>query len=152
MCGRYRRKSDKQRIANTFGVSEGAENLDLGADDDIAPGSMQPVVSINADGQRQPELMRWGFKLPDRLLFNARSEGIEVSKFWKDAFLKGRVIVSYGRDLRMEGDAGGTEENRNTNLAYAARNPLAWPVSGSSGEPEDERVGVHLRCHYRRTK
>jgi putative SOS response-associated peptidase YedK len=31
--------------------------------------------------------------LPDRLLFNARSEGIESSKFWKDAFLKGRVIV-----------------------------------------------------------
>ena len=37
--------------------------------------------------------MRWGFKLPDRLLFNARSEGIEASNFWKDAFLKGRVIV-----------------------------------------------------------
>jgi putative SOS response-associated peptidase YedK len=37
--------------------------------------------------------MRWGFKLPDRLLFNARSEGIETSKFWKDAFLKGRVTV-----------------------------------------------------------
>lgn len=57
------------------------------------PVPVQPVVSINADGQRQLELMRWGFKLPDRLLFNARSEGIQVSKFWKDAFLKGRVIV-----------------------------------------------------------
>lgn len=93
MCGRYRRKSDKQRIADAFEVSAGLDEIDLAPEDDIAPGSVQPVVSINADGQRQLELMRWGFKLPDRLLFNARSEGIEVSKFWKDAFLKGRVIV-----------------------------------------------------------
>jgi putative SOS response-associated peptidase YedK len=93
MCGRYRRKSDKQRIADAFGVTDGVEDLDLGPEEDIKPGSLQPVVSINADGQRQLEHMRWGFKLPDRLLFNARSEGIEVSKFWRDAFLKGRVIV-----------------------------------------------------------
>lgn len=93
MCGRYRRKSDKQRIADAFGASDGVEDLDLGPEEDIAPGSMQPVVSISADGHRQIELMRWGFKLPDRLLFNARSEGIAISTFWKDAFLKGRIIV-----------------------------------------------------------
>jgi putative SOS response-associated peptidase YedK len=93
MCGRYRRKSDKQRIADTFAVTAGLEELDLAPEDDIAPGSMQPVVSLNKDGERQLELMRWGFKLPDRLLFNARSEGIDALTFWKDAFLKGRVIV-----------------------------------------------------------
>ena len=93
MCGRYRRKSDKNRIADTFEVSVGLDEIDLAPEDDIAPGSVQPVVSINSDGERQIELMRWGFKLPDRLLFNARSEGIESSKFWKDAFLEGRVIV-----------------------------------------------------------
>jgi putative SOS response-associated peptidase YedK len=69
MCGRYRRKSDKQRIADAFEVNAGLEELDLGPDDDIAPGSIQPVISINQDGERQVELMRWGFKLPDRLLF-----------------------------------------------------------------------------------
>jgi len=93
MCGRYRRKSDKQRIADAFDVTAGLEDLDLAPEEDIAPSSMQPVVSINADGERQIELMRWGFKLPDRLMFNARSEGIDTAKFWKDAFLKGRVIV-----------------------------------------------------------
>src|SRR5258708_16900459 len=93
MCGRYRRKSDKQRIADAFEVTTGLDEFDLSPEDDIAPGSIQPVVSINQNGERQLELMRWRFKLPDRLLFNARSEGIETSKFWKDAFLKGRVIV-----------------------------------------------------------
>jgi putative SOS response-associated peptidase YedK len=93
MCGRYRRKSDKQRIANAFEVSAGLDDIDLASEDDIAPGSGQSVVSVTPEGERRIELMRWGFKLPDRLLFNARSEGIETSKFWKDAFLTGRVIV-----------------------------------------------------------
>jgi putative SOS response-associated peptidase YedK len=93
MCGRYRRKSDKQCIANAFEVSAGLDDIDLAPEDDIAPGSVQPVVSVTPEGERRIELMRWGFKLPDRLLFNARSEGIETSKFWRDAFLTGRVIV-----------------------------------------------------------
>jgi putative SOS response-associated peptidase YedK len=94
MCGRYRRKSGKQRITDTFDVADyGLNDLELAPEDDIAPGSMQPVVSLNAAGERQLELMRWGFRLPGRLLFNARSEGIESAPFWKDAFLQGRVIV-----------------------------------------------------------
>ena len=93
MCGRYRRRSDKQRIAEAFSVSVGLKEIYLDPDDDIAPGSMQPVVAINQDGERQIELMRWGFKLPERILFNARSEGIETAKFWKDSFQERRCIV-----------------------------------------------------------
>ncbi|HEV2709185.1 MAG TPA: SOS response-associated peptidase [Edaphobacter sp.] len=93
MCGRYRRKSDKQRIADAFEVSASLDEIDLAPEDEIAPGSVQPVVSITPEGERRIELMRWGFKLPHRLLFNARSEGIETSKFWRDAFLTGRIIV-----------------------------------------------------------
>jgi len=93
MCGRYRRKSDKQRIAEAFAVSVGLEELYLGPEDDIAPGSMQPVVTVNRDGERHIEMMRWAFKLPDRLLFVARSEGIEHSRFWKDSFNQRRCIV-----------------------------------------------------------
>src|SRR6202044_3863128 len=65
----------------------------LEPEDDIAPGSIQPVVLTGESGESEIASMRWGFKLPDRLLFNARSEGIDTSKFWKEAFLKGRVIV-----------------------------------------------------------
>jgi putative SOS response-associated peptidase YedK len=93
MCGRYRRRSDKQRIAEAFAVGTGLEDLYLEPEDDIAPGSMQPVVLMSQDGERAIALMRWGFKLPDRLLFNARSEGIEQATFWKDSFLERRCIV-----------------------------------------------------------
>lgn len=93
MCGRYRRKSDKQRIADAFEVSTGLDEIDLAPEDDIAPGSVQPIVSVTPEGERRIELMRWGFKLPDRLLFNARSEGIETSNFWRDSFEHRRCIV-----------------------------------------------------------
>jgi putative SOS response-associated peptidase YedK len=93
MCGRYRRKSDKQRIAETFKLGVDLEELYPSPEDDIAQQSMRPVVIINQNGERQIELMRWAFKLPDRLLFVARSEGIERSRFWHDAFAKQRCIV-----------------------------------------------------------
>lgn len=93
MCGRYRRRSDKQRIAEVFAAHAELEELYLEADEDAAPGSMQAVVAVNGEGERQIELMRWGFKLPERMLFNARSEGIESANFWKEAFGQRRCIV-----------------------------------------------------------
>lgn len=93
MCGRYRRRSDKQRIADTFHTGMGLEELYLEPEDDIAPGSIQPVILANESGEREIALMRWGFKLPDCLLFNARSDGIQESNFWKDSFQQRRCIV-----------------------------------------------------------
>jgi putative SOS response-associated peptidase YedK len=66
MCvGRYRRRSDKQRIAELFAASADLEELYFGPDDDVAPGSMQPVIRINSRGERKIVLMRWGFKRED---------------------------------------------------------------------------------------
>jgi putative SOS response-associated peptidase YedK len=93
MCGRYRRRSDKQRIAEAFEVGIGLDELYLDTQDDIAPGSTQPVVIENPEGERQIEMMRWGFKLPDRFLFNARSEGVQTSRFWKESFRQRRCLV-----------------------------------------------------------
>jgi putative SOS response-associated peptidase YedK len=87
------RKSDKQKVARIFEVEAGFEDTDFVPGDDLRPQSMQPIVFTNEAGGRQIEMMRWGFKLPDRLLFNARSEGIAQANFWKDAFLIGRCIA-----------------------------------------------------------
>jgi putative SOS response-associated peptidase YedK len=93
MCGRYRRRSDKQRIADSFAVGAGLEEIYFEPGDDIAPDSVQPVVLINENGERQIELMRWAFRLPKKLLFNARSEDILQTGFWKESFEKRRCIV-----------------------------------------------------------
>jgi putative SOS response-associated peptidase YedK len=93
MCGRYKRKSDKHRIAEAFQIQQALEEMCLEPDDDISPGSVQPVVYSGEDGTRQLELMRWGFKMPDRLLFNARSEGINRWSVWRESFETRRCIV-----------------------------------------------------------
>jgi putative SOS response-associated peptidase YedK len=93
MCGRFKRKSDKQKVARAFQVQAGLEETDFAPGDDLRPQSMQPIIFTNEAGERQVEMMRWGFKLPDRLLFNARSEDIARANFWKDAFLTGRAIA-----------------------------------------------------------
>ena len=93
MCGRYRRRSDKQRIVEAFELGTDLEDLYLEPEDDIAPGSVQPVVCANHAGERTLELMRWGFKVPDRLPFLARSESLATSNFWKASFGKRRCIV-----------------------------------------------------------
>jgi putative SOS response-associated peptidase YedK len=93
MCGRFKRKSDKQKVARVFDIQAGLDEVDFAPGDDLRPQSMQPVIYMNEAGERQVEMMRWGFKLTDRLLFNARSEGIAQANFWKDAFLTGRGIA-----------------------------------------------------------
>jgi SOS response associated peptidase (SRAP) len=93
MCGRYERRGDKQAIAEAFQVKNSLEGVDFSETYDAAPGSEQPVLYLNDAGERSLAIMRWGFKLPDRLLFNARSEGVTEAKFWKDKFAEHRCIV-----------------------------------------------------------
>jgi len=92
MCGRYGRRGDKQKIAEAFSVNGGLDEVDFEQTFDAAPGSIQPVV-LAQNGERSLSLMRWGFKLPDRLLFNVRSEGVTAANFWKEKFSAARCIV-----------------------------------------------------------
>ena len=94
MCGRYRLRSDKQKIAEAFHIMETAlEELYLEPSEDIAPGSIQPVIVATGNSERNIRLMRWGFKTNDRLLFNARSETLLGVKFWKESFERRRCLV-----------------------------------------------------------
>jgi putative SOS response-associated peptidase YedK len=93
VCGRYRLRSDKQRIAEAFDIKTALEELYLEPNDDVAPGSMQPVIFTTGDHERNIQLMRWGFKTNDRLLFNARSETLLKINFWKESFERRRCLV-----------------------------------------------------------
>lgn len=61
MCGRYYRRSDKQKIAEVFHVSQ-VEDFPLPPwDYNIAPSTMQPIVRANRDtGERELVQLRWG--------------------------------------------------------------------------------------------
>jgi putative SOS response-associated peptidase YedK len=93
MCGRYKRRSDKQKIAEAFQVRVSLDDLDFAPEDDIAPGSFQPVVFTNEDGERNVQMMYWGFNFPKRFTFNTRSDTLLKSGLWKTSFEERRCVV-----------------------------------------------------------
>ncbi len=102
MCGRYKRKSDKQAIATAFHVNGHLDSVILPPDDDVRPATMQPIIRVNKDtGERDLVMARWGFvpswhKPNERFpptTFNARAEGIEKAGMWKRAFATHRCLV-----------------------------------------------------------
>lgn len=53
MCGRYKRKTDKQAIATAFHVDGNLDDVILPAEDDIRPTTIQPIIRLNKDsGER----------------------------------------------------------------------------------------------------
>jgi putative SOS response-associated peptidase YedK len=61
MCGRYYRRSDKQRIAEAFKVGKLPPGFELPPDYNIAPSTFQSIIRSNCGtGERELQMMRWG--------------------------------------------------------------------------------------------
>lgn len=90
MCGRYE-AGQKQKIAEAFHISVTLDDLYFGPQRECVPGSIQPVVYMR-NGERQLVEMKWGFKFPARLVFNARSDNLTVSNFWRERLHQRRII------------------------------------------------------------
>ena len=61
MCGRYYRRSDKQKIAEAFHIAHDDNVILPPWDYNVAPTTHQPVIRHNRDtGDRELTLMRWG--------------------------------------------------------------------------------------------
>jgi putative SOS response-associated peptidase YedK len=104
MCGRYFRKSDKQRIAEAFHLGD-VEDLPLesATSYNIAPTTMQPVIRNNRDtGEREMVAMRWGMvphfakSLADFKGFstiNAQAETLLSKAMWRVPFQRRRCLI-----------------------------------------------------------
>ena len=100
MCGRYYRRSDKQRIAEAFKVGKLPPGFELPPDYNIAPSTYQPIIRADAEtGVRALVQMRWGLipaKVADPDGFkiyttsNARAETILDKPIWKEPFQHSR--------------------------------------------------------------
>ena len=104
MCGRYYRRSDKQRLAEAFHLGDLPSGLVLPDwDYNVAPTTFQPVIREGKeDGSRELVLMRWGLvpyftkQLADVQgisTINARAEVLESSPTWRVPFRKRRCLV-----------------------------------------------------------
>ena len=103
MCGRYLRRSDKQRIAEAFKLGKLGEDFVLPPDYNIAPTTFQPVIRESREStERELVLMRWGLiphfrkSLADvkgLSTINARAESVEKSPTWRVPFHRRRCLV-----------------------------------------------------------
>jgi putative SOS response-associated peptidase YedK len=103
MCGRYLRRSDKQRIAEAFHVSKGLADLVLPPwDYNVAPTTFQPVMRAERDtGASELTVMRWGLvpsSARDLRSFtlstiNARAESLATSATYREPFRHRRCLV-----------------------------------------------------------
>lgn len=102
MCGRYYRRSDKQKIADAFHVTQ-VDDFPLPPwDYNVAPSTMQPVIRANRDtGERELVKLRWGLvpfstkslaDLKGKSTINARAETI-TRGWWAQPFKKRRCLV-----------------------------------------------------------
>lgn len=109
MCGRYGRRTDKQRIAewmqthntNVFDYDEEFTETRLGPSFNVAPQSFQPVVRLDGEtGQRELTVMRWGlvpfWSKDAKAAFNtinAKAETIAKSPAFREAWKRRRCLV-----------------------------------------------------------
>ncbi len=107
MCGRYVRRSDKQKIADWFHVqnvqNEGARLPMPDADYNVAPTTYQPIIRQSREtSDREMVLARWGLvpfftkdleEVKGLSTINARAETIATAKTWREPVKKRRCLV-----------------------------------------------------------
>ncbi len=146
MCGRYLRRSDKQRIAETFCVAKGLADPVLPPwDYNVAPTTHQPVVRANRDtGDRELVLMRWGlvpYFVTDLKSFtfstiNARAESLSTSAIFRGPFERRRCLIpadGFYEWKKLATMSAGADENPTKKKAAVAKQPFVFTLS--SGEP-----------------
>ena len=100
MCGRYYRRSDKQRIAEAFRVGL-PTTFDILPSYNVAPQSFQPVIRLNLEtSEREFAQMRWGlvpFWSKDSKIaystINAKAETVATSPTFREALKRRRCLV-----------------------------------------------------------
>lgn len=104
MCGRYVRRSDKQRIAEAMRVNNDLTSMSISPSDyNIAPSTFQAVIRESREDQtREMVLMRWGLipfftkqfsDIRGISTINARAESLQKSLAWSEPFRKRRCLV-----------------------------------------------------------
>ena len=100
MCGRYTLTDPDPRLLRfRFGLSESAQ-IDQQPRYNVAPTDPVLAIRVNAEGAREPGMLRWGL-IPhhadadsfDRLLINARAETVAEAPAFRDAFLSHRCLI-----------------------------------------------------------
>ena len=104
MCGRYVRRSHKQKIAEWFHADGDLSGIPMPDEDyNVAPTTHQPIIRQSKEtGARELLLARWGLvpffsksmqDVKGLSTINARAETIASAKTWREPFRRRRCLV-----------------------------------------------------------
>ena len=142
MCGRYVRKSDKQKIAEHFRANPNPADFPLpGADYNVAPTTHQPIIRQSREtGEREMILARWGLvpfftkdlkDVKGLSTINARAETITKAPTWREPFKKRRCMIPVNAFLN--GRRKGSHRSSLMLSKWLTETPLPSRVSGTPG-------------------
>jgi len=134
MCGRYVRRSDKQKLAEAFHLGKLPPDFVLAPDYNVAPKTFQPVIRLNREtGERELTQMRWGlipfWSKDDKIAYkttNARAETIATNNVFKEAFRRRHCLVP--ADLFYEWQNLNPEDEKR-------KNTQPYAIGRKDGEP-----------------
>jgi putative SOS response-associated peptidase YedK len=147
MCGRYARRSDKQKIAELFAIN-GPVMPDFGPSWNVAPQTFQPIVRLNRDtGERELVLMRWGLipywaKDPSIGLrtINAKAETITTAPAFREAIKYRRCLVP--ADAFYEWQK--LDAKNKQPFAIAMKDGQPYALAGLWEKWKDRKAGIEL--------
>ena len=93
VCGRYLFTAEQNpeilRIVQTVRQKYGENAYKPG---EIRPTAMAPVL-VYREHEVRPELFRWGYRLPDSLVINARAETAAEKPLFRDSVAARRCVI-----------------------------------------------------------
>ena len=151
MCGRYLRRSGKQRLAEAFHVDVSSDHLVLAPDYNVAPSTFQPVIRLHRDtGAREIVAMRWGLvpyfakSLADWKGFssvNAKAESVATKPLWRAPFQKRRCLVPVDGYYEWKKLSPGTKQP----FLYTLKHTGPFALAGLWDAWKDPRTGEWLQ-------
>jgi putative SOS response-associated peptidase YedK len=147
MCGRYYRRSDKQRIAEAFRLGF-PTTFEILPSFNIAPQTLQPVVRLSREtGERELTPMRWGlvpFWAKDSKLgystINAKAETLGTSPAYREAYKQRRCLIPL--DGFYEWQTLGPKQKQP--FAVNLKSGELFAVAGLWDRWKDKTTGQHL--------
>ena len=108
MCNNYRITSHELAIRQLANAMAG--DIGNGGPEDIFPDYMAPIVRLNADGERELAMARWGMPMSKQVLFQAATKRADKLR------AKGTEF-DFNELLKMEPDSGVTNIRNTMNAA-----------------------------------
>lgn len=157
MCNLYAASASRAAVMKRFGLKDN-RTAHFEPKTAIFPGREAPVILLNEDGERELQLLTWGYvrrppgRAPSRT-GNARNDTVLSNRFWTDSFKNRRALVPATAYCEPVGQkpavwhwhALHAQEPRTLFAFPGIWRDYTGPIK-KDGEPVTQRVFAFLTC------